>query len=90
MPELVSLAKCNFMDVFLPYFPLPSQQVSNLSTGVLTFLQWDLHVGSAAILLWAVLLHRNATTEPMIGGRKASLPMYKELLAGERLSRGTI
>lgn len=83
-PTLSFLARHNFIDVFVPYFPLPSHKVTSLGDGVLTFLQWDLYVGSAALLLWAIVLYRNATTEKTIVDPNTSLPIYRELLSGER------
>jgi len=50
-----------FDGVFVPYYPILSHKVPDLAGGVLTFLQWDLYVGSTAVVLWTVLLYRNAS-----------------------------
>jgi hypothetical protein len=89
-PALASLSRSNFIDVFIPYFPLLSYQVPNLAVGVHTFLQWDLYVGSTAFMLWAVLLYRNATTEKASVDPNTRLPIYRELLLGERMEDGML
>lgn len=86
LPKLAPYASLNFFDIYVPYFPFPlSQQVSNLASGAHTFLQWDLATGSTALLLWAILLYRNATAEKSIVDPNTSLPPYqiREMLAGE-------
>jgi hypothetical protein len=83
-PTLELLAKNTISSVYMPYVPIPlDYQVANLTEGVHTFLIWDLYVGSAAFLLWAVLLYRNATAEKTIVDPNTSLPIYRELLLGE-------
>ncbi|RAL58541.1 hypothetical protein DID88_003989 [Monilinia fructigena] len=84
LPKLAPYASLNFFDIYVPYFPFPlSQRVSNLASGSHVFLQWDLTTGSMALLLWAILLYRNATTEESIVDPNNSLPSYqiRELLA---------
>lgn len=71
-----------FTDVFLPYLPVLSHKVPDLATGVLTFLQWDLYIGSTALLLWAVLLSQNAKTERKADSTDASLLFHNDLLLG--------
>lgn len=44
---------------FLNTSPLSGAEL-DLGAGVLSFLQWDLFTGSAALLIWAVALHTNA------------------------------
>ncbi|KAI9646146.1 hypothetical protein NHQ30_005586 [Ciborinia camelliae] len=86
LPKLAPYASLNFFDIYIPYFPFPlSHRVSNLASGSHTFLQWDLATGSTALLLWAILLYRNATTEKAIVDPNTSLPSYqiREMLAGE-------
>lgn len=84
MPTLALQAQNTFLDVYIPYFPVPlNRQVANLTEGVHTFLIWDIHIGSIAFLLWAVLLYRNATTENSIVYPNTSLPVHRELLLGE-------
>lgn len=86
LPKLAPYASLNFFDIYVPYFPFPlSQRVSNLASGAHTFLQWDLATGSTALLLWAILLHRNATAEKSIVDPNTSLPSYqiREMLAGK-------
>jgi hypothetical protein len=43
-----------------------------------------MYIASSAFILWAVLLYRNATTEKAIVDPNTSLPIYRELLIGER------
>jgi hypothetical protein len=83
-PTLAFLGSNSIIDVFVPYFPLRSYQVSTLAEGVHTFLLWDLYIGEAAFLLWALFLYRNATTERSIVDTKGSLPVYKEILVGSK------
>ncbi|KAI9055105.1 hypothetical protein LZ554_000070 [Drepanopeziza brunnea f. sp. 'monogermtubi'] len=88
MPSLAALASHSFASVYVPYFPVPSYRVSSLAEGVHTFLAWDLHIGSTALLCWAILLHRNATTERANEDPNVSLPIYRDLLLGERIEDG--
>jgi len=81
-PTLAFLGSYNLFDVFVPYFPLRSHQVSTLAEGVHTFLIWDLYIGAAAFLSWALFLYRNATTERNIVDTKGSLPVYKKVFLG--------
>jgi len=81
---LVTLASQSPSSVFAPYFPLLSTRVPDLAKGVQTFLQWDIYIGSTAFVLWATFLYRNATTEKAIVDPNTSLPIYRELLVGER------
>jgi hypothetical protein len=83
-PTLAFLGSNSLIDVFVPYFPLRRYQVSTLAEGVHTFLIWDLYMGEAAFLLWALFLYRNATTEKSIVDTKGSLPVYKEILVGSK------
>lgn len=84
-PHLATLGASNFSSVYIPYLPIPlNRQVTSLTEGVHTFLLWDLHIGSIAFLLWAVLLYRNATTEKAIVDPNTSPPISRELLLGER------
>lgn len=83
-PTLALLGKNNILDIFVPYFPRPSYRVHFLAEGVHTFLMWDLYVGAAAFLTWAVLLYRNATSEKAIVDPNKSLPIYGELFLGNR------
>jgi hypothetical protein len=85
MSAIAKLAQQDVFSVFVPYYPSLSYQVPSLAEGALTFLQWDLYVGSTAFLFWAMLLYRNATAERKIVDPNASLPVYRELLLGERL-----
>ncbi|ESZ93717.1 hypothetical protein SBOR_5902 [Sclerotinia borealis F-4128] len=93
LPKLAPYANLNFFDIYVPYFPFPlTQRVSDLASGSHTFLQWDLATGSTALLLWAILLYRNATTERAIVDPNTSLPSYqiREMLAGERSKAGAL
>lgn len=83
-PTLAFLRMSNLIDIFVPYFPFHHHEVENLAEGVHTFLIWDLYIGSAALLMWAILLYRNACTEKAIVDPSESLPQYKELLLGRR------
>jgi hypothetical protein len=80
---LAHLAQNTLNSIYVPYFPYPlDYQISSLAEGVHTFLMWDLYVGSAAFLLWSVLLYRNATMEKRIVDPTSSLPIYRGLLLG--------
>lgn len=57
---IIRLFSCSFSDVFVPQYLYPSQQVPSLAAGVLSFLQWDVYIGSFAFILWGMLLCRNA------------------------------
>ncbi|TVY83266.1 Citreoviridin biosynthesis protein D [Lachnellula suecica] len=81
-PTLALLGKQNIFRVFVPYFPFRDHQLSNQAEGVQTFLIWDLYIGGAAFLVWAIFLYRNATSEKAIVDTKTSLPIYGELLRG--------
>ncbi|KAK2629111.1 hypothetical protein QTJ16_002214 [Diplocarpon rosae] len=88
MPTLAHYASESLGSVYVPYLPLPSHQVSSQAEGAHTFLIWDLYIGSLAFICWAVLLYRNATTEKAIVDPTTSLPIYRELLLGERIEDG--
>lgn len=93
LPKLAPYASLNFFDIYVPYFPFPlSQRVPDLASGAHTFLQWDLATGSTALLLWAILLYRNATAEKAIGDPDTNLPSYqiREMLAGEVHKAGAL
>lgn len=77
-PILSRFGKHSFRETFLPYIPSQSKQVSSLAEGVITFLQWDIYIGSTALLLWSVLLSRNAVTKRNVG-TNTSLSKYPEL-----------
>ncbi|TEY60192.1 hypothetical protein BOTCAL_0184g00130 [Botryotinia calthae] len=86
LPKLSPYASLNFFDIYVPYFPFPlTHRVSDLANGTHTFLQWDLATGSTSLLLWAILLYRNATTEKSMVDPDTSLPPHqiREMLSGE-------
>jgi hypothetical protein len=83
-PTIASLCSTTFDQIFVPYLPLPSHQVSSFASGVHTFLIWDLYISAIAFLIWAIFLYRNATTEKAIVDPNSSLPIYRELLLGGR------
>ncbi|KAM3068861.1 hypothetical protein ACMFMG_011023 [Clarireedia jacksonii] len=83
LPKVAVYAQYNLVDIFIPYFPLLDHRVPDLAAGALNFLQWDLATGSTALLIWAVFLYRNATTEKAIVDPTHSLPKYHKLLTGE-------
>jgi hypothetical protein len=87
---LSALSHENLASVFIPSPPLLTHRITSLSEGVHNFLIWDLYVGSAALLLWAVLLYRNATTEKAIVDPNTSLPIYRELLLEKRGQDGML
>jgi hypothetical protein len=62
-PFIQNLSKADFASVYLPYVPTLTHQVPSFAAGVHAFLQWDMYIGAGAMLLWGVLLHRNAATE---------------------------
>ena len=74
--------------IFIPQLPFPNQKASGLAQGVQIFLQYDIYIASSAFILWAVLLYRNATTEKAIVDPNTSLPIYRELLTGEKRRGG--
>lgn len=88
-PLLLRLGKETIRSVYIPYLPTFSYELSSFAEGVHTFLIWDLYIGSTAFLLWAILLYRNATTEKAIVDRSNCLPIYRELLTGEKPKRDT-
>ncbi|KAH7361025.1 hypothetical protein BKA65DRAFT_494490 [Rhexocercosporidium sp. MPI-PUGE-AT-0058] len=88
LPTLHAMSAQSPLDIYIPYFPLPSYKVSTLAEGTHNFLIWDVYVGSFAFLLWGILLYRNATTEKAIVDPNTSLPIYRELLLGERIEDG--
>ncbi|KAG0652379.1 Citreoviridin biosynthesis D [Hyphodiscus hymeniophilus] len=59
-PTLQKLAVESFSSVYLPYFPSLAHKVPSFAAGVHTFLQWDLYIGSTAMLIWGILLNRSA------------------------------
>lgn len=88
MPQLAALASHSLSSVYAPGFPPTSSRVSSLAEGVHTFLAWDAHVGSLALLCWAILLHRNATTEKSVVDPDGSLPTHEGLLLAESTGDG--
>lgn len=86
LPKLSPYASLNFFDIYVPYFPFPlTHRVSDLANGTHTFLQWDLATGSTALLLWAIVLYRNATTEKTIVDPDTNLSSHqiREMRTGE-------
>ncbi len=61
MPALAYLARASFKSAFIPPLPL-GQPIQGLAEGVHIFLLWDMYIGSAAGLLWAIVLYRNVST----------------------------
>jgi hypothetical protein len=59
MPALAYLARTSFTSAFIPPLPL-GQPVKDLAEGAHVFLLWDMYIGSAAGLLWAIVLYQNA------------------------------
>ncbi|KAH8595612.1 hypothetical protein B0O99DRAFT_511850 [Bisporella sp. PMI_857] len=70
----------SFAEVFVPYWPDLSYQVPNLATGSHTFLQWDIYVGSAAIILWAAVLHRSAALDQLGAEKPTRKGVGRDLL----------
>jgi hypothetical protein len=83
-PTLLALSKSTISSIFVPSLPLMSNRVYSLSAGVLQFLQWDLYTAGLASLLWGTVLYRNACVEREIVDPNKSLPVFRELLTGER------
>lgn len=53
----IYLPQLQLSHVFVPKSPLPPvESISTFADGVLTFMQWDLLIGSLAVLVWAVTL----------------------------------
>lgn len=84
---LADLSKTSFTEIYVPPFPFYTHQATSFAEGAQIFLQWDLYIGSAACLLWGLVLHRNAVSEKTIVDPNCSLPVYRELLAGETRKR---
>jgi hypothetical protein len=85
-PLLISLSSSTVTSVYLPSLPFAIAPIASLTAGCLTFLQWDLHIAGTASLIWGVVLYRNACLERQIVAPTTSLPIYRELLSGERYS----
>lgn len=83
-PIPAQMAETTLTAVFIPKLPIPGTPIRDLADGVHNFLQWDLYIASAAGLLWAILLHRNASTEKEIADPKVSLPPHHEPSVGGR------
>ena len=69
---LTRLLRNDFADAFVPYGFDINYKVSSLAAGTLTFLQWDIYVGSAAFLIWVSALYRDAVKQTVLqesGGR---------------------
>jgi len=83
---LLALTSQTPSTVFIPKSLLNFGNITttSLASGVHNFLQWDIYIGSTAFVLWAMLLYRNATTEKAIVDPNRNLPMYRELLVGEK------
>jgi hypothetical protein len=83
---LITLVSQTPSTVFIPQSLLKfgNTTTPNLASGVQNFLQWDIYIGSMAFILWAMLLYRNATAEKAIVDPNRNLPMYRELLVGEK------
>ncbi|KAG9240886.1 hypothetical protein BJ878DRAFT_545790 [Calycina marina] len=64
-PTVTHLLQSDFVNVFIPYRMGVIHKVSGLAEGALAFLQWDIYIGSAALLLWALVVYQNATRESM-------------------------
>jgi hypothetical protein len=82
-PHLQSLSTHSFSSVYLPYFPTLTHQVPSFAAGVHTFLQWDMYIGGTAMLLWGILLYRNAVEEKSALDPNTSLPSYRGLEGGK-------
>jgi hypothetical protein len=63
-PTLFSLAylpQLQLSNVYVPRSPLPPvQRITSVVDGILIFVQWDLLIGSLAVLIWAVTLRVQA------------------------------
>jgi hypothetical protein len=58
---LTRLSQSDFFGVYVPYPPVLGLRFSDLAEGIQNFLIWDLYIGMSSVLLWAILLYRNAT-----------------------------
>lgn len=59
--------------VFLPKSPLEITPISSLGEGALLLLQWDELIGSGAMIVWAMVLNRNAHAGKVTWGGWLSL-----------------
>jgi hypothetical protein len=76
---LSQLSQSNFYGVFVPHTPVFGHEFLSLSQGVHNFLVWDLYIGCTSFMLWAVLLHRNATGGAVGGGMSWAKRFWKVL-----------
>lgn len=60
--ELIRLSQSDIFGVYVPKPPVFGLKFPSFAEGVQNFLVWDLYVGMTAVLLWATLLYRNATS----------------------------
>ena len=74
MPALAYFVRPSFTSTFIPPLPL-GQPIKDLADGVHVFLLWDMYIGSAAGLLWAVVLYQNAYREMQPTASNMSLAM---------------
>jgi hypothetical protein len=84
--SMTEIAELTFVSVFVPKPPVIGNRVVDLAEGVRNFLLWDVYIGSAASLLWGVVLYRNAFVEEDTVGkhsdqaRTASTVSWKTLI----------
>lgn len=60
--EIVRLSQSDLYGVYVPHAPIYGLKLGSLAEGVQNFLVWDLYIGLTSVLLWTVLLYRNATS----------------------------
>jgi hypothetical protein len=60
MSWLAYLARASFASTFIPPMPL-GQPIHDMAEGAHIFLLWDMYIGSAAGLVWAIVLYQTAS-----------------------------
>jgi H+/gluconate symporter-like permease len=61
IPWLPYLARASFTSTFIPPLPL-CQPISDVAEGAHIFLLWDIYIGTASGILWAIALYQNVST----------------------------
>jgi hypothetical protein len=69
---LAYLARPSFTSTFIPPLPL-GQPIQYMAEGVHIFLLWDMYIGSASGLLWAIVLYQNVSVGKQITASNVSL-----------------
>jgi hypothetical protein len=60
--EIIRLSQSDLYGVYVPRAPIYGLKLGSLAEGIQHFLVWDLYIGLTSVLLWSILLYRNATS----------------------------